>query len=304
MVGHEGAGVFTGDEIKQSSNPRQHAYDTVNNLIANNFRWLAVELESNDDTTYSYVREACERTGNKISHGLWSQNAEVPDVLAAIERRRPQFYIVNSENGTDEARWTPTALDALVATRLPGGYGLIFTEGAMGRDKNKSLKYRSRGFFSIPEAIESENANATILEMLVLSGQLGWNEVDCGPCVYINRNYPANAYSDQIGLTKGRFSVYRLGDIDDTDWTEFGKWPRVTYVPPVTPPPTPTVPARTTTVIMAEIVALAKEIEAGFKPGTGDLSRARVIRRIAESTDVEWYNARETIKTALDASGA
>jgi len=305
VVGHTGAGIFAGNEIQASGDPRQHAINTVNNMIANNFKWLAVEASSNDAFTMSLTREACQITGGKVKFGIWDQNL-APDVFNKCCRdNAAEFAIVNVESPEEDAKWTTTYLDALVALGLPGGLAVIYTEGAWGRDSNKTLKYRLRNFFSIPEAIESENYQAEIDDMMFLSSQLGWVDIDCGPSVYINKNYPSSEYTDQIALTKGRFSVYRLGDIDATDWAEFAKWPRVTtYTPPAPPPTPPSPPPVNTTAIMLQIAQLCKQIEAGFKPGTGDLSRARLIRRAAESTDSEWYQAREPIKKALDASGA
>lgn len=296
-VFHEGAGIFAGDEITQSSNPGRHAVDTVNNMVSNKFRWLALELESNTTDVHKLTKQACEAQG--ISFGLWSQQTQPTDVLHAVGILQPHFYIVNVEKPEEDARWNEGVCDNLIEKRLPGGYGLIYTEGAFGHDSNKTSKWRRRGFFSIPEAIESENVNATINNMMFLSAQLGWSEIDCGPCCYINKDYPSTGYSDVIGLTKGRFSIYRLGDIDATDWAVMSKWPRVTsYTPPSHDP------ARNTTVILDEISDLCDEIQSAFKPGTGQLSRATIIERIADCTDPEWYNCREVIKRALDASGA
>jgi hypothetical protein len=296
-VFHEGCGIFAGDEIQQSSNSAQHAVDTVNNMVRNRFRWLALELESNDENTCRLTKQACQ--ANNIGFGLWSQNTDPVDVLVALETRKPSFYIVNVETPHEDFKWNDGLLDGLLNKHLSGGYGLIYTEGAFGHDPNKTKKWRSRGFFSIPEAIESENSQATINNMMFLSAQLGWNEIDCGPSCYINKDYPADQYSDVINLTRGRFSIYRLGDIDATDWAEFAKWPRVVSYTPPSPDPT-----RSTTVILDEISDLADEIQSAFKPGTGQLSRATLIERIADSTDDEWYKARNGVKAALDASGA
>lgn len=298
MVGHEGAGIFAGNEIQASSDPHQHAVNTVNNMVANNFKWLALEIGANSEATCAMVKSVCESNG-KVRYGLWDQNVAGSDALIAIDRRSPYFYIVNNEGPSEDARWTDAHLDAMVARKLPGGLALIFTEGAMGRDKAKSARWRSRGFFAIPEAVLNANGNATIPAMLELAQALGWAGIDTGPCVYFDNDFPSSAYSSTIGQTMGRFSCYRLGDIGDNDWTTMKQWPRVvSYTPPST------TPARTTTVILGEISDLADEIQAGFAPGTGALSRATIIERIADSTDAEWNAARSACKTALDLAGA
>ena len=46
--------------------------------------------------------------------------------------------------------WTDAALDELVSLRLPNGLAVIFTEGAWGRDRERSRRWLDRGFDGDP----------------------------------------------------------------------------------------------------------------------------------------------------------
>ena len=113
----------------------------------------------------------CARRG--AGFGTWAQGLPAAAELAAVRSYDWTFHIANVETAHEDAV-TDAALDELVSLRLPNGLAVIFTEGAWGRDRERSQRWRKRGFAAIPEAIVSENPQATIGAMLELSAALGW----------------------------------------------------------------------------------------------------------------------------------
>ena len=164
-------GAFLGDEVTQSGDPPRHADDLVATLLREGVRWCALQIAGGNERAAPLLRDACARQG--AGFGTWAQGLPAADELAAVRAYGSTFHIANVETAHEDAVWTDAALDELVSLRLPNGLGVIFTEGAWGRDRGKSRRWLDRGFVAIPEAIQSENPQATIGAMLELSATLG-----------------------------------------------------------------------------------------------------------------------------------
>lgn len=226
----QGAGILLGDEITQSSDPAKHAQDVVANAVRNGFRWVALELSDGNEMAAVLLREACQASG-KIAFTTWDQNLHPAQAIARAKRWGSVGHAANVESSLEDVKWTDSLLNDLVAN-FGSNVAVICTEGAWGRDKARASRWWNRGIAGLFEAIESENKQATIYAMADLANVLGF--VKRGFMLYLNKGYPSSEYTDQINETQGQWSIFRYGDIDDTDWAEFKKWPRVT-LPPVLP---------------------------------------------------------------------
>lgn len=235
----DGVGVLLSDEIGQSTNPRQHAIDLISTMKREKIHWVAQQHSFDDaDQWMVWLREGVSIHGWG-SVGSWCQGWESkPEVDRAIECGS-RFHLANVESVAEDQKWTNPELDRIVAA-MPDGVGVIFTETPWGRDPNKTIRWRARGIVGMPEAIVSENPQATIPAMLDLARQLGWDPLKTAPCIYLTRALAASYYNSTIAQTGGRWSLFRYGDIDESDWQAIRTWPRPTAAPPPPPPPPPT----------------------------------------------------------------
>jgi hypothetical protein len=236
-------GIFLGDEIWNSHTDEQaraHADGIVANMFLHKIGWVAQQInDSRGREAIQYLMQASQRRGWG-SVGSWAQGMEAQIELDRASQYGSQFHIANVESPHEDSLWRTQDV-VRAATLFPNGmFGVIFTEGAWGRDPAKSQRWRDAGAMAIPEAIQSENPQATIPAMLELAQALGWPASRTGPCVYLTRAYAASNYNATIGQTAGRWSVFRYGDIDQVDWDQINLWPRPSApAPPPPPPPTP-----------------------------------------------------------------
>lgn len=342
MVGESGAGIWVDDEIASSGDPAAHAHNTVANAKANGFRWICMRSTPEHTNAFLHLRDACLATGWQVEPGTWDQNLSPQDSYNLISAWGSRFHIINVETRDQEKKWTDGWLDNFRGLKLPGGLGVIWTEPAwvdpsdanlpdsekISRWQTRTSRWRMRGFLSFPEANEPENGPATIDNMMFRSHQFGWPLVGTCPVLYFIHDYSAGNYSDQINSTQGRFSVYRLGDIGNDDWSIMATWPRVTTSP--TPPdPTPVPPAPTSEATRAAIelllnapieggglktadanalvVAIAdswerRQVAAGST--TNPKQRLMTNRRIAKTTNPQWDAVDDNIKALLDGVNA
>jgi hypothetical protein len=299
-------GAFLGDEVTQSSDPPKHAEDLVATSLREGLRWIALQIAGGNERAAPLLRDACARQG--AAFGTWAQGLPAADELAAIAAYGSTFHIANVEAPHEDAAWTDDALAQLVAMRLPNGLGVIFTEGAWGRDRAKSKRWLERGFVAIPEAIQSENPMATIGAMLELAQALGWPATRTAPCLYLTRGYAASNYAGEIAATAGRWSLFRYGDVDAEDWAAMRAWPRAAPVAaaeqPAKPTPTPTPPpARPKALPAGAMRAAVVAAVDRWNPSPPRTSRGAVIRRIATAQDAAWTAVAEELAAALDAAG-
>ena len=313
-------GVFLGDEVTQSGDPPKHADDLVATIQREGMRWCALQISPGNEGAAALLREACARRG--AGFGTWAQGLPVADELAAVRSYGSTFHIANVEAPHEDHVWTDDALDELVARKLPNGLAVIFTEGAWGRDRERSRRWRSRGFHAIPEAIVSENPQATIAAMLELSAALGWPGEQTAPCMYLTRGFKAAGYSGQIAMTAGRWSLFRYGDVDQADWDAMRDWPRA--APPSTLPdadpepkpkpaePKPVEPKQVEPAKQSKHAAAARAVKMRadivaaverWNPAPPPTSRGAVVRRIANANDAVWRVAAPQVLAALDAAG-
>ena len=304
-------GVFLGDEVTQSGDPPRHADDLVATMQREGMHWCALQISAGNEAAAAFLREACARRG--AGFGTWAQGLPVADELAAVRSYGSTFHIANVEAPHEDQVWTDAALDELVSLGLPNGLAVIFTEGAWGRDRDRSRRWRKRGFAAIPEAIVSENPQATIAAMLELAATLGWPGERTAPCLYLTRGFAAAGYSGQIPMTAGRWSVFRYGDVNQANWDAMREWPRA--APPATVPDSDAEPAKpkpdeqqkptkhaaaTRALRMrADIVAAVER----WNPAPPPTSRGAVVRRIANANDAAWRIAAPQVLAALDAAG-
>jgi hypothetical protein len=238
----DGPGVLLGDEIEQSGNPAQHASDLIATMQRERIPWVALQITT-DPRKATSIRDlqlAAQRRGYG-SVGTWAQHLPPSWECNWAVTYGSRFHLVNVESAPEDAAWKDNDLDYLRNT-MKDGVAVVFTEGAWGRDSTKSKRWRDRGYAAIPEAIESENPQATITAMFDLALDLQWLPSQIAPCLYLTRGYPAGNYDDQIGTTQGRWSIFRYGDIDPSDWTVIQGWPRPAAMPNPTPPPPPPPP--------------------------------------------------------------
>ena len=298
-------GVFLGDEVTQSGDPPRHAADLVGTMLKEGLRWCALQIAPGNERAAELLRDAC--AGQGAAFGTWAQGLPVEGELAAVRSYGSTFHIANVETPHEDSVWTTPALDELVAMRLPHGVGVIFTEGAWGRDQAKSRRWIERGFVAIPEAIVSENANATIPAMLHLAAVLGWPGERTAPCFYLTRGFAASSYSGDAALTVGRWNLFRYGDIDAADWEAMRAWPHAAL--PSEPPsqqvkpeqkkrPVQSAGARATAMRTAIVAAVDS-----WNPTPPPLSRGGLIRRIARANDAAWKKAAPGVLAALEAAG-
>jgi hypothetical protein len=305
-------GVFLGDEVTQSGDPPKHADDLVATILREGLRWCALQIAPGNERAAELLREACARRG--AGFGTWAQGLRAADELAAIRAYGSTFHIANVEAPHEDEAWTDAALDELVSLGLPNGLAVIFTEGAWGRDRARSRRWRRGGFAAIPEAIVSENPQATIGAMLQLASALGWPGERTAPCLYLTRGFKAVSYGGEIALSAGRWSLFRYGDVDQADWDAMRDWPRA--APPETLPDADPEPVRPKPVepkpqpskhaaaaralkMRADIVAAVER----WNPTPPPTSRGAVVRRIANANDAVWRVAAPQVVAALDAAG-
>lgn len=342
MVGESGAGIWVDDEIASSGNPHAHALDTVANAMGHGFRWICMRSSPEHQIAFGYLLEACKATGWQVEPGTWDQNLDPQASYNLVSAWGSRFHIINVETRDQERKWTDGWLDNFRGLKLPGGLGVIWTEPAwveatdallpddqkIARWQTRTSRWRMRGFISFPEANEPENAPATIDNMMFRSHQFGWPLVGTCPVLYFIHDYSASNYTDQINSTQGRFSVYRLGDIGNDDWSIMATWPRVSPVvpPPIIPPPV-TAPTSEATRAAIEklltlpieggglktadanalVVAVAdswerRQVQAGST--TNPKQRLMTNRRIAKTTNAQWDAVDDNIKALLDGVNA
>jgi hypothetical protein len=237
-----GPGVFLSDEVVSSTNPAQHAADLISTMRREKIQWVAQQITTDD--RYQLAHDLLKKAAADQSFGsvgTWAQGLPAAAEFSYIrDQYKPKFHICNIESPHEDAQWSDSELNLLVALGLPDGYGVIFTEGAWGQDSAKSLRWRQKGFVGIPEAIESENSNATIGAMMDLAvNKLGWQEHNTNVCLYFTRGFRADGYEPEINTVPGRWSIFRYGDIGSDDWAIMSDWERV---PPTAPTPPPDLP--------------------------------------------------------------
>ncbi len=228
----QGVGMLVDDEITQSGDPSKHASDLVANLVKNSFRYACLHITPQNELAAPLLRAACRASG-KIAFTTWSQNMEPSDQIANAMRWESEGHAANAESTHEEGKWTNVHLYSL-HQMMKGNVANICTEGTWGRDKVKAERWYSKGYFGMFEAIESENSQATINAMADLANQLGFPVEQRGFTLYLNRGYPSSEYTDMIAETRGRWSIFRYGDVDQKDWDEFAKWPKIS-IPAVLP---------------------------------------------------------------------
>jgi hypothetical protein len=299
-------GVFLGDEVAQSGDPGKHADDLVATILREGMRWCALQVAPGNEASAPLLREACARRG--AAFGTWAQGLAAADELAAIGTYGSSFHVANVEAPGEDAAWTDAALDALAGLGLEHGLGVIFTEGAWGRDRARSRRWRERGAIAIPEAIVSENPQATIGAMLELAGALGWPAERTAPCCYLTRGFRAAGYAAEIAATGGRWSIFRYGDIGAGDWEAMQSWPRAEPPartarpePAEEPVPAPR-PARPSGAGARAMRAAVVEAVERWNPDPPPTSRGAVIRRVAQAPDAAWRVVAPQLVAALDAA--
>lgn len=242
MAVRDAPGAFLGDEIQQSGDPTRHADDLIATIRRHGLAWVALELAVSETgevpaatrKAFRDLRDAASRRGGAV--GGWGHRVPADTQIRFAIDEHADFWIPNVESNFDDRLWTDGQLDQL-RTAMPHGVAVIFTEGAWGRDPVAAARWRTRGFDAIPEAIVSENPQATIGAMLELAQTLGWAPQRTAPTLYLTRGFEAARYTPTIHLTGGRWSLYRYGDIDADDWTAIDGWPK--SPPPGEPDPEP-----------------------------------------------------------------
>ena len=311
-------GVFLGDEVTQSGDPPKHADDLVSTFQREGLRWCALQISPGNEAAAAHLREACARRG--AGFGTWAQGLPAAEEVAAVRSYGSTFHIANVEAPHEDQVWTDDALDKLVSLNLPNGLAVIFTEGAWGRDRERSRRWRRRGFHAIPEAIVSENPQATISAMLELAAALGWPGERTAPCLYLTRGFKAAGYGGQIAMTAGRWNLFRYGDVDAADWDAMRDWPRAAPPAPGTLPEADAEPAKpkpkpkpdeqpakpSKSAAAARALKMRADIVAAverWNPAPPPTSRGAVVRRIANANDAAWRVAAPEVLAALDAAG-
>lgn len=250
----DGPGVLLGDEIEQSGDPTAHADGIIATMQRERVPWCALQITTDPAKQKSFndlVAASKRRVYGSV--GTWAQGLPPAWESNWAVTMGARFHLVNVESAGEDAAWKDTDLDWIAAAMKPkDGVGVVFTEGAWGRDKAKAKRWVDRGFAAIPEAIQSENEKATILAMQELALTLGWKYEMIAPCLYLTRGYEASGYTEQIKYTAGRWSLFRYGDIDQDDWVEIQEWPRPVSMPNPTPPPPPPVPTPLPGISVAE----------------------------------------------------
>jgi hypothetical protein len=241
-------GAWIEDEILQSSDPPKHADDMVATMARERIGWGVVnaQYDGNRDAL-RWLREASTRRGYG-AFGVWAQQLTPKELIKRGAEWGAQVLIANPESRAEEAAWLDADLDAVRQAYPAGHAGVCFTESAWGKDsagqyrKDLAKRWVDRGFIAMPESILSENANASISAMLGVAVAFGFKPELTSVAVYLNKGYPASGYNAEIGLTSGRWNVFRYGDIDPSDWEAIRTWPRPTVVaPPPEPLPTATI---------------------------------------------------------------
>lgn len=249
-------GAFLGDEIMQSDDPAKHADDLVATMAREKLPWAAQQI--NDPPpgadwkctgldALGLLQQAGARRGYG-AFGPWAQRLDPTVFISRVRSSRPAFAVVNCENGPEEIAWQDAQLSEL-AGLVPAGVSVIATQAAFDwptpgnattdAARARAKRWWSRGYDLLIEADLPHNPNATIANMLLCAAQLEWPAAKVGVTVYLVKNTPAGVYTPEIGLTQGRWSVFRWGDLDTTDFTTLAAWPRPTVAPPPPPPPPP-----------------------------------------------------------------
>lgn len=277
----KGKGVFLSDEIWNSHTPEQaaqHAKDIISTLKREGIAWVAQQISPGAPWREAVSQLiAGQQAYGHGAIGTWAQGLPAADEVNAVREAKSRgatFHIPNIEAPHEDQAWTSAAFNELLTLALPDGYGVIFTEGAWGRNKDLAKRWRESGFVAIPEAIVSENAQATIAAMLELSAALGWDGWDTAPCVYFTRGAKSTLYNGQITMTGGRYSIFRYGDIDAEDWANMKGWPATQVNPNPDPEPVPPPVLRSATEVAHDIEQLLAE---AVKDGGLYTSDARAI---------------------------
>jgi hypothetical protein len=300
-------GVFLGDEVTQSSDPPRHADGVVETCLREGLRWCALQIAPGNERAAELLREACARRG--AAFGTWAQGLPAADELAAVRAYGSTFHIANVETPHEDAAWTDAALDELVAMKLPHGLAVIFTQGAWERDRAKSQRWRDRGFVAIPEAIRSENPQATVPAMLELAAALGWPGERTAPCCYLTRGFAAASYAGEIGMAAGRWSLFRYGDVDAADWEAIRAWPKAAPQQQQQQQPQQQAgeKAKKVAASTASATAMRNAVVAAvekWNPSPPSGSRGAIIRRVAKANDATWRLVGPQLTAILDAAEA
>lgn len=337
-IHQHGPGAFVGDEIEKSLDPPAHAAGVVDTLIREGHRWVAAQLTGTESNRRAVALLKVAAAARSFPFGTWAQGWQrAEDELVEARARGAEFHIANIESPGEDLRWTDGDLAAarglVKSGAWPHGFAVIFTEGAWGRNATLAERWRAAGAFAIPEAIRSENPQATISAMLDLARALGWPSYATGPCCYLTRGYDAANYSTEIGATSGRYSIFRYGDAAN-HWSTMRPWPKtpMTYLPwpPVVeeePPPPPPIEKITSAAALDLIEEILSNVEGGgLDSENANLAvaavadswigrqtalgrtptpkqRIMVNRTIAKSTNTEWLAADDEVAALLKKYG-
>lgn len=315
-IAREGSIVFCADEIARSGDPPQHARNTAANMAADGIDGLALQVAPENDAVALVVREELHTRGR--SFGAWAQGQAPFAEIATARRWRADFYVCNIETQGEFEAWSEAALNQLLALALPRGYAVIFTEGAfvwaedaglpgdvrLARRQARAARWIKRGFDAIVEASFPDNplpppsGGREIDFMLWVAAQMGWPAAQTNVCVYLSRGTPPAHYSPLIGLTGGRWSVWRLGDLSDAARAEVRTWPNISPAPPApTPAPAPDP--------NAEAERLAGLI--GDALGTGVPLPSRLARAVMAEMVKNWrrgFATQPPLTSRFEAAGA
>ena len=188
-------GVFLGDEVTQSGDPPRHAVDLVGTMLKGAALVRAADRPGQRARGGAAARCLCQ-----LGCGLRYVGAGPAVEGEARGGAHARLHLPHRQRG-DAARGTPCGRrprSTSWSLRLPHGVGVIF-RGPWGRDQAKSRRWIERRFVAIPEAIVSENPNATIPAMLHLTAVLGWPGERTAPCFYLTRGFAASSYSGTLG---------------------------------------------------------------------------------------------------------
>jgi hypothetical protein len=239
-------GIWLEDEIQQSSDPAAHADGIVSTMKRERIGWAAVNAAiPGASAALKMLLDARDRHSHGAC-GYWTQNypphiANPREYLLTGELDGADIMIANPETREEEQRWSDQNIHDLCILWPNGHAGVCYTEAAWGKHvdgsyrKDLAQRWWARGIVSMPEAIQSENPNATISAMLGVSNAFGWAPERTSPTLYLTRGYPAINYDPEITQTSGRWSIFRYGDIGESDWETIANWPRPATTPPEPP---------------------------------------------------------------------
>lgn len=297
-VFERGPGAFVGGEVFGSGDPPAHARDLVDTLIREGFRWVSAQITGSEASRRECALLAAACNARGFAFGTWAQGWErAEDEITEAVRVGARFHVANVETSFEDDAWRDVDLEraeAHVDTGVwPYGFAVIFTEGAWGRNRDLSARWRKAHAFAIPEAILSENPQATVGAMLELAAALGWPGDVTGPCVYLTKGIAASKYVG-VEATGGRWSIFRYGDAAD-DWPTMRAWPKTPTVNPDPWPDEEPQPEPPTTLpsfqALEEILAILERAE------HGGLSSDDTNLAIAAFSDA-WKTRQETLARA------